>query len=114
MFRNPDVSEYPPTHLSRGECMTHHHTDLSEAAILGRVTAWMDRTGSLIPGMEVPHYLGIARSMVTINGHVQWRTHRLRLVGIDDPGIERLMLLEAYADNMAERHPGSPPGLFLP
>lgn len=94
--------------------MTHHDTNLDPAAIEARVRAWMGRhTGACLPD-HVPYYLGIARYPIVLNGHTQWRTTRLRLLGIDDPGLERLMLLEAFSDNMAERHPATPiPGLFL-
>lgn len=93
--------------------MTHHRNDLNPAAIEARIRAWMSQnTGACLPD-HIPHYLGIARYPLTIGGHTQWRTARLRVLGIDDPGVERLMLLEAFSDNMAERHPAPIPGVFL-
>ncbi|MBP2341042.1 hypothetical protein JOF41_007296 [Saccharothrix coeruleofusca] len=87
--------------------------DLSQNAIRRRVEAVLHHNGTWCPTMDVDAYLGIARTKATINGHVQYRIHRLPLLGLTDPGLARLMLMDALDDARAERYPGIS-GIFLP
>jgi hypothetical protein len=111
------VISFPPTNRRpRGNTVTHD-VDLSETAIHHRVRALLTTQGIWQDGnTELLAYLGLARTKTLVHGHVQYRIHRLPLISMADPGIERLMLSDALMDNLSERHAGVGlplPGIFL-
>jgi hypothetical protein len=90
---------------------THEVDDFTETIIRERVKVLLERAGYWRPTTHLLSYMGLARAKVTLNGHDQVVTYRLPLLGLDDPGIGRLMLFDALGDSVAERHPGIPPVL---
>lgn len=85
----------------------HDHDHFTESAIRHRVDALLRRAHLWQPGTDLLAYMGLARAAVPINGHTQILTYRLPLLGFEDPGIQRLMLSDAYHDALAERHPAA-------
>lgn len=93
--------------------MSHHEVDdFTETVIRDRVAVLLKRAGYWQPTTHLLSYMGLARARVRLNGHDQVVTYRLPLLGLEDPGVGRLMLFDALGDSVAERHPNLGPGLF--
>lgn len=90
---------------------TRDTEDFTEETVRNRVNVLIKRAGLWQPDTHLLAYMGIARAAVPVNGHTQILTYRLPLLGIEDPGVGRLMLLDAWHDALAERHPVS--GVFF-